>query len=116
MTALTSDRFVFYPQSKVSREHLNGSTGKVAPPIISRLFQFLSDGMTGYNQARKVAYIPFPFPHSQITSLFVLVVVGLMPVLSLSFLANEVFGFVLNFLAVMVFAGLHEVRGTVSPS
>lgn len=65
--------------------------------------------MIGYNQARKVAYIPFPFPHSQITSLFVLVVVGLMPVLTLSFLENESFGFVLNFLSVMVFAGLHEV-------
>ena len=93
----------------ISREHLNGSTGAIAPPIISRLFQFLSDGMTGYNQARKVAYIPFPFPHSQITSLFVLVVVGTMPVLMLSFLTNEVFGFVLNLLSVMVFTGLHEV-------
>ena len=96
-------------QEFVSREHLNGSTGNMAPPIISRLFQFLSDGMVGYNQARKIAYIPFPFPHSQITSLFVLVVVGVMPVLMLSFLTNEVFGFVLNLLAVMVFTGLHEV-------
>lgn len=93
----------------ISREHLNGSTGKIAPPIISRLFQFLSDGMIGYNQARKIAYIPFPFPHSQITSLFVVVVVGLMPVLMLSFLTNEIFGFVLNLLAVMCFSGLHEV-------
>ena len=93
----------------ISREHLNGSTGKIAPPIISRLFQFLSDGMIGYNQARKIAYIPFPFPHSQITSLFVVVVVGMMPVLMLSFLTNEVFGFVLNLLVVMVFTGLHEV-------
>jgi predicted membrane chloride channel (bestrophin family) len=93
----------------VSREHLNGSTGKIAPPIISRLFQFLSDGMSGYNQARKVAYIPFPFPHAQITSLFVVVVVGMMPVLMLSYLTNETFGFVLNLLTVMVFTGLHEV-------
>lgn len=52
-------------QEFITREHLAGSTGKVAPPIISRLYQFTSDGMVGYNQARKVAYIVFPFPHAQ---------------------------------------------------
>jgi hypothetical protein len=85
-----------------------------------------------YNQARKIAYIPFPFPvsrshqdesknyyltshmlfplqHAQITTLFVLVIVGFMPVLMLTYLNNEVFGFVLNLLTVMCFAGLHEV-------
>jgi predicted membrane chloride channel (bestrophin family) len=96
-------------QEFISREYLHGSTGHVAPPIISRLYQYTSDGMAGYNQARKVAYVPFPFPHAQITSLFVLVVVGLMPVLMLTYVTNEIFGIVLNFLTVMCFAGLHEV-------
>ena len=31
----------------ISREHLAGSTGKIAPPILSRLYQFSSDGMLG---------------------------------------------------------------------
>jgi len=47
-------------QEFIIRESLAGATGNIAPPIISRLFQFVSDGMIGYNQARKVAYIPFP--------------------------------------------------------
>jgi predicted membrane chloride channel (bestrophin family) len=96
-------------QEFMTRESLHGSTGAVAPPILSRLYQFVSDGMIGYNQARKVAYIPFPFPHAQITSLFVLVVVGFMPVVMLSFVTSEVFGFILNLLTVMCFTGLHEV-------
>ena len=96
-------------QEFLSREYMSGSTGKVAPPIISRLYQFISDGMTGYNQARKVAYIPFPFPHAQITTLFVLVIVGFIPVLMLTYLADPVFGFLLNLVTVMCFAGLHEV-------
>lgn len=45
----------------------------------------------------------------EITALFVVIVVGLMPVLMLSFVTNEAFGFVLNLLTVMCFAGLHEV-------
>lgn len=96
-------------QEFISREYLAGSTGKVAPPILSRLYQFTSDGMIGYNQARKVAYIPFPFPHAQITSLFVFVVVCFMPVLVLSYLDNKTFGFLINMLIVMSFTGLHEV-------
>jgi predicted membrane chloride channel (bestrophin family) len=62
-----------------------------------------------YNQARKIAYIPFPFPHAQMTTLFVLVTVGLIPVLMLTYLTNTVFGFALNMLTVMCFTGLHEV-------
>ena len=29
----------------IGREHLAGSSGDIGPPIISRLFQFMSDGM-----------------------------------------------------------------------
>ena len=126
----------------ISREYMSGSTGKVAPPIISRLYQFTSDGMSAYNQgkeirfsedrtsvsteiptqlnsyyvllphvpvARKIAYTPFPLPHSQLTTLFVLVIIVFMPILMLTYLTNEVFGFILNGLTVMCFSGLHEV-------
>lgn len=57
----------------------------------------------------QVAYIPFPFPHAQITSIFVLVIIALAPVLMLSFVRDGVVAFVLNLLTVMCFAGLHEV-------
>lgn len=65
--------------------------------------------MLGYNMARKVAYIPFPFPHAQITSLFVLVVTAIMPLLMLSFMTSVYFGVTLNALTVMCFAGLDAV-------
>jgi hypothetical protein len=44
-------------QEFITRESMAGSTGNVAPPIISRLYQYVSDGMAGYNQARKVFYL-----------------------------------------------------------
>lgn len=96
-------------QEFISREYMAGSTGGVAPPIISRLYQFISDGNLGYNHARKIAYIPFPFPHAQITSLFILVVVAFIPILMLTFVANEWLGIALNIVTVMCFTGLHEV-------
>jgi len=95
-------------QEFLSREYLSGSTGGVAPPIISRLYQFISDGNLGYAQARKIAYIPFPFPHAQITSLFILVVAILIPILMLTFVENEYLGVALNIVTVMCFTGLNE--------
>merc|ERR1712166_70656 len=36
-----------------------------SPPVFSRVYQVLSDGMTGYNNAVKLHDTPFPFPYSQ---------------------------------------------------
>jgi len=96
-------------QEFIAREHLAGSMGAIAPPIISRLFQYISDGMLGYNQARKIAYIPFPFPHAQLTSWFVFVLVLVLPVLNLCWGVYIAWAAILNFLTVICFAGLHEV-------
>eukprot|EP00978_Attheya_sp_CCMP212_P001207 scaffold2529_cov57-Attheya_sp.AAC.3 len=114
-------------QEFISREYLAGSTGEVHAPIISRLFQFTSDGMLGYvapsdhmssidncdpltyNQARKIAYIPFPFPHAQLSSLFILVVILFLPILMFTFVNHFVLGCFLNFFTVACFVGLHEV-------
>ena len=41
----------------IIREHLAGTLGKVGPPIISRIIQFLGDGMIYYNHARKIMFI-----------------------------------------------------------
>lgn len=93
----------------ITRECRYGSTGSVSPPILTRMYQLASDGMSSYNQARKVAYIPFPFPHAQITALFTMIVTFFMPILMLQFVSDVYFGFVLNFVTVMCFTGLQEV-------
>merc|ERR1719343_73010 len=56
----------------ITREHLEGSTGEVDSPIISRIHQFLSDGMVGHNNARKISFMQYPFSHTQINAFFVL--------------------------------------------
>lgn len=95
-------------QEFVMREQIHGSFGGVAPPIFSRVPQYLSDGHMWYNAARKVSYVPFPFPHAQMATAFVALSVVLMPTLMLS-KAEMWFGMVLNFLTVLLFAGLNEL-------
>jgi predicted membrane chloride channel (bestrophin family) len=61
-----------------------------------------------YNSARKTAYIPFPFPHIQLTTAFTYAGVLVVPLLMLS-KSNFYFGIILNFLVVGVLAGLNGV-------
>jgi hypothetical protein len=93
----------------IIREHLSGSLGNVGPPIISRIFQFLSDGMIFYNHARKTMYIPFPFPHAQISAFFVFTIMFAVPLLMDEYANNIYLGALLTFLTVTCLAGLHEV-------
>ena len=36
------------------------------PPVLSRVYQELSNGMLGFNQSLKLADVPFPFIFAQI--------------------------------------------------
>lgn len=95
-------------QEFISREYLAGSLGQVQSPIVSTIHQLVSDGMIGYNEARKVAYIPFPFPHNQITSFFSVVIIFIFPILNAGYVTNLTFACILNFVTVLCFLGLHE--------
>lgn len=92
----------------IIREQQHGSLGATAPPIVSRLQQYSSDGHMFYNAARKMSYIPFPFPITQMTTLLVIACIFFLPILMIS-KAEVWFGFALNFLTVTLFAGLNEV-------
>jgi hypothetical protein len=93
----------------ITREHLNGMLGEVGPPIISRTIQFMGDGMFHYNQARKIMFIPFPFPHAQLSAAFVIVMIPLIPLLMDQYIENIYLGMVMTFLAQMVLSGINEV-------
>ena len=93
----------------VIREHLAGSTGAVGPPIISRISQFLGDGMIYYNHARKITFIPFPFPHAQLSAIYVLVMIPAVAFLMDQYTDQLWVGCVLTFLTVTALSGIHEV-------
>ena len=93
----------------IAREHLEGSLGKVGPPIVSRIFQFLGDGMIFYNHARKIMQIPFPFPHAQLSAVFLMVAVPAIAVLMDQYAENLWAACILAFLTVTCLSGIHEV-------
>ena len=93
----------------ITREDLEGSFGKVGAPLVSRIHQFLSDGMIHYNHCRKTMFTPFPFPHAQISALFVMIVLFIVPLLMDEYMNHDAIGALITFLTVTCLAGLHEV-------
>mmetsp|Transcript_27198 Transcript_27198/g.75024 ORF Transcript_27198/g.75024 Transcript_27198/m.75024 type:complete len:609 (-) Transcript_27198:81-1907(-) len=93
----------------IIREHLAGSTGHVGPPIISRIIQFLGDGMIYYNHARKIMFIPFPFPHAQLSSCYILVAIPAVAFLMDQYTVDNWVGAVLTFFTITALSGIHEV-------
>ena len=92
-------------QEFLAREFKNGSL-EMPPPIVGRLFVDITSGMMAYNQARKVAYVPFPFAHSQLTTFFLVLVTALMPILMLTFVTEVIMAVAMNAMAVAVFYGM----------
>ena len=88
---------------------VNGSTGNIAPPIMARVYQYISDGTQQYNQCRKTAFTDFPFPHAQLTSFFILVSIFVFPLLYYQYVTDVWIAMALNFLTTSCFVGIQEV-------
>jgi predicted membrane chloride channel (bestrophin family) len=94
----------------VVRENLFGSQEGAGSPIISRTMQLLGNRMTQYYaQARKIMFIPFPFPDAQLSAFFVWVILVVIPTVLTQYTLETWLGVLLTFLSVTCITGLHEV-------
>jgi len=95
----------------IIREHLAGTLGPVGggSALVSRIVQFISDGLLHYHQARKIMYIPFPFPHAQLSVFFSAIMIIAVPFLLDQYTDALWMGALLSFLTVTCLVGLHEV-------
>jgi len=69
----------------------------------------LEDGMIHYNHARKIMFIPFPFPHAQLSVFYVIVSIFAVAVLMDGFADNNYVACILAFLTCTCLSGIHEV-------
>lgn len=81
----------------------------IAPPIQSRMYQELSNGMLGLNQASKIADVPFPFPFAQILTLLMICFALFMPVYIVCFTQSLIVGPIMSFLLFQGIWGLNEL-------
>lgn len=53
-------------------DNIRTNTIEIAPPIVSRVFQEFSMGIVNVAAAKKINFIPFPFPYSQMMQLLLI--------------------------------------------
>lgn len=79
------------------------------PPIVSRVYQELSNGSLGYSQAEKLADIPFPFIFAQLLAI-AMVFVALVAPISFSLITGHSWlGPVVSTLVIITFWSLNEM-------
>ena len=79
------------------------------PPVVSRVYQELSNGFLGFQQAKKVADIPFPFPYSQIVQFLSLAFTASCPFVMMSYVSEIGPAMLFTFLGVFCYISLNEV-------
>mmetsp|Transcript_90653 Transcript_90653/g.210861 ORF Transcript_90653/g.210861 Transcript_90653/m.210861 type:complete len:498 (-) Transcript_90653:116-1609(-) len=82
-----------------------GPVLKVPPPIVSRVYQELSNGMQAYHHALMVVIVPFPFPFAQMLTYLLLGFTILAPFMVLQFTRSVIFSPILTFLGVFGYYG-----------
>merc|ERR1712046_48219 len=80
----------------------------IAPPIQTRMYQELSNGMLGFNQCVKLADVPFPFPYAQILTILLTMYVCWIPVYVVTFTQSFYVGAIMSFTIFQGVWGLNE--------
>lgn len=80
----------------------------VAPPIQTRMYQELSNGMLGFNQCVKLADVPFPFPFAQILTVLLSFYVIFIPIYIVAFTDSMIAGPIMSFALFQGIWGLNE--------
>mmetsp|Transcript_98755 Transcript_98755/g.171111 ORF Transcript_98755/g.171111 Transcript_98755/m.171111 type:complete len:465 (-) Transcript_98755:166-1560(-) len=88
---------------------IRSGTLDTPPPIVTRVFQELSNGMLGFNQAHKVAMVPFPFPFAQMVSLLLVMLYVTLPFYLDNFTKNVFITPLISFLLPMCYSGLNRI-------
>lgn len=83
----------------------------IAPPIQSRVYQELSNGMLGFNQVQKIADVPFPFPYAQLMLLLLAFYSIFIPIYIVVFTRSSIVSPILTFL---LFEGVWGINASAT--
>mmetsp|Transcript_22554 Transcript_22554/g.64980 ORF Transcript_22554/g.64980 Transcript_22554/m.64980 type:complete len:599 (+) Transcript_22554:100-1896(+) len=110
MAINTSDEkveLIFHWIQQLIVENIQRGIFSVQPPIMSRAFQELANGMVRYHDAMKIARIPLPFPYMQTIELLLVLHWLVCPFLTCMWTKTALWGFVLTFMQIFFFWSLN---------
>ena len=81
----------------------------VPPPVLTRIYAILSDGMLGYEHCRKIMDTPFPFAWSQLVVFLTFTFLVLAPFAIIQFVDSIWMSVLISFFVALSYESLHEV-------
>eukprot|EP00929_Paragymnodinium_shiwhaense_P078589 TRINITY_DN40757_c0_g1_i2.p1 TRINITY_DN40757_c0_g1~~TRINITY_DN40757_c0_g1_i2.p1 ORF type:complete len:624 (+),score=88.57 TRINITY_DN40757_c0_g1_i2:106-1977(+) len=95
-------------QQTIVENFFSGVLG-VPPPILSRVFQELSNGMVLYHEAMKISSVPFPLPYAQTCNMLLVVHWLMNPLITIYWVSSPIWAAVLSFVQVFILWTLHLI-------
>jgi len=99
---------LMWMEEAVSRAQVQGIL-LVAPPILSRVYGELGNGLMGFNSAYRIALVPFPFCFAQLIGWSLVIFLMLCPIVAFTFTGGEILTASLTFCCIMGFWGLNQI-------
>jgi len=99
---------VHWIQSYIIQAHSSGLLN-VPPPILTRAFHELGEGMTEYEDGNKLHLFPFPFPYAQATFWLLVFHWFLAPLTICTWTHRPFLAFVFTFAAIFIFWALFAI-------
>lgn len=99
---------LMWMEEAVSRAQVQGVI-LTAPPILGRVYGEIGSGLQGYNEAYRIALVPFPFCFAQMIGWCLVVFLFLCPAVAFVFTGGETLTSILTFCSIMGFWGLNRI-------
>jgi hypothetical protein len=87
----------------------NSKVIKVAPPILSRVYNQLGNGIVNLNNARKITEFPIPFPLAQMITVMLLVQWAMIPLLCATTIKTWYWAGMISFIVVFCFWSINYI-------
>mmetsp|Transcript_11993 Transcript_11993/g.27199 ORF Transcript_11993/g.27199 Transcript_11993/m.27199 type:complete len:436 (-) Transcript_11993:267-1574(-) len=81
----------------------------IPPPILSRVFQQIGNGMVALHHAIKISTIPFPFPYAQACDFLLVMHWMTTPVIIQGWTSSPVWSFIFSFVMVFIYWTLNAI-------
>eukprot|EP00929_Paragymnodinium_shiwhaense_P115912 TRINITY_DN8507_c0_g4_i1.p1 TRINITY_DN8507_c0_g4~~TRINITY_DN8507_c0_g4_i1.p1 ORF type:complete len:493 (-),score=48.34 TRINITY_DN8507_c0_g4_i1:596-2074(-) len=95
-------------QRLIVKHHRNGALS-IEPPILSRVFQELGNGIRELQSAHRIQTCPFPFPYAQAISLFLMTNWVLLPIIAGFFIPQAFSAAAMSFCTLFALAGINYI-------
>jgi len=90
-------------------ENIGTGVLSIPPPILSRSFQEIANGMVKFQDALKITYIPFPFPYAQTCQYVLIVHWCIVPFVVAQWVTSPVWAGVFTMIQVFVLWSLNNI-------